>query len=58
MAILGIGVDIVHVPRILALIQRRKPENLATRILSKRELADWRELPQDLTVQARFLAGR
>ncbi|EKM59716.1 uncharacterized protein PHACADRAFT_205934 [Phanerochaete carnosa HHB-10118-sp] len=59
MAILGIGVDVVHVPRILALIQRRGPEPFAARILSSLEMQDWRALrSSDLLVQARFLAVR
>lgn len=35
--ILGIGVDIVHLPRIAALIKRRGPQVLAKRILSSHE---------------------
>ncbi|GJE84600.1 4'-phosphopantetheinyl transferase [Phanerochaete sordida] len=57
MAILGIGVDVVHVPRIAALIRRRGTEPLAARILSPRELDDWRAV-RDLSAQTRFLAVR
>lgn len=35
--ILGIGVDIVHLPRIASLITRRGSQGLAKRILSSRE---------------------
>jgi holo-[acyl-carrier protein] synthase len=39
--ILGIGVDIVHLPRITALIARRGKERLARRILSPTELIEF-----------------
>ncbi|KDR83806.1 hypothetical protein GALMADRAFT_37747, partial [Galerina marginata CBS 339.88] len=44
MTILGIGVDLVHVPRIAALLSRRKPDRFAARILSKEEYAQWQSL--------------
>lgn len=55
MAILGIGADIVYIPRFLALIQRRSPSALARRILSQPELEDWNTTRSD---HARFLAVR
>ncbi|PSR73685.1 hypothetical protein PHLCEN_2v10604 [Hermanssonia centrifuga] len=59
MGIIGIGVDIVHLPRISSLISRRGPQRLANRILSKRELTDWYKLPShDLTRLSQFLAVR
>ena len=39
--ILGIGVDIVHLPRIAALISRRGHLRLAKRILSPVELVEY-----------------
>jgi len=55
MAILGIGADIVYIPRFLALLQRRSPSALARRILSQPELEDWNTTRSD---HARFLAVR
>jgi holo-[acyl-carrier protein] synthase len=57
MSILGIGVDIVHVPRIAALLNRRGPTRLATRILNLEEFSRWESLPlSDNPGQARFLS--
>ncbi|KAJ7283718.1 4'-phosphopantetheinyl transferase superfamily [Mycena rebaudengoi] len=53
MCVLGIGVDVVHVPRIAALLRRRNPHRLASRILSPQESAQL-ELLTDPT----FLAVR
>ncbi|KAJ6614308.1 4'-phosphopantetheinyl transferase superfamily [Mycena sp. CBHHK59/15] len=39
MSVLGIGVDVVHVPRIAALLSRRNPQRFASRILSPQEAA-------------------
>jgi holo-[acyl-carrier protein] synthase len=39
--ILGIGVDIVHLPRIASLISRRGSNKLAKRILSSHELVEF-----------------
>ena len=41
MGIIGIGIDIVHTPRIASLVIRRTPRKLATRILSPNELREW-----------------
>lgn len=41
MAILGIGVDLVHIPRIAALISRRTEAKFAAKILSQAEYAQW-----------------
>ncbi|KAG2146766.1 4'-phosphopantetheinyl transferase superfamily [Suillus clintonianus] len=38
MPILGIGVDILHLPRLISLLNRRRSEAFATRILSSQEL--------------------
>ena len=43
MGIIGIGIDIVHAPRILSLVSRRTPSRLATRILSPSELQQWKK---------------
>ena len=59
MGILGIGVDIVHVPRIIRLLERRTPTRLAHRILSEKELSVWNELPsEDEARRMRYLAVR
>ncbi|KAG5716540.1 Holo-[acyl-carrier-protein] synthase [Termitomyces sp. T112] len=58
MAILGIGVDILHVPRIAALFQRRG-SRLPARILSHSEIFQFESLPSsDLARRIRFLAVR
>jgi len=41
--ILGIGVDLLHLPRLRSLLNRRNPLQLALRILSNEELGEWRE---------------
>ncbi|KAL5508137.1 hypothetical protein ACEPAH_5755 [Sanghuangporus vaninii] len=53
--ILGVGLDIVHLPRIASLIARRGPERFARRILSQKELAEWGPTKPD---SLRFLAVR
>lgn len=59
MAILGIGVDVVHIPRIAALLNRRGSQKLATRILSLEEFTQWKSLPQsDALSETRFFAVR
>ncbi|KAI0334704.1 4'-phosphopantetheinyl transferase [Cubamyces sp. BRFM 1775] len=59
MGILGIGVDIVHVPRVLRLLERRTPAKLAHRILSEKELSVWNGLPsEDQARRTRYLAVR
>jgi len=54
--ILGIGVDLVHLPRIANLLGRRDPERFARRILSETELLQWKDL--DASRQAQFLGVR
>lgn len=46
MTILGIGVDLVHIPRIAALISRRTEAKFAAKILSRVEYAQWNALRQ------------
>ncbi|KAI0824602.1 4'-phosphopantetheinyl transferase [Trametes gibbosa] len=59
MGILGIGVDVAHIPRIIRLIERRSPTKLAHRILSGKELAAWNVIPfEDEARRTRFLAVR
>jgi holo-[acyl-carrier protein] synthase len=59
MAVLGIGVDVVHTPRIAALLSRRGPRRFAARILSQEELIHWGSLPtSDIAGHVRFLAVR
>ncbi|KAK7061665.1 4'-phosphopantetheinyl transferase [Favolaschia claudopus] len=52
MSILGIGVDVVHVPRIVALL-RRYPQKLPSRILSPYEASE-----SHLLVDPQFIAVR
>ncbi|KAI0728766.1 4'-phosphopantetheinyl transferase [Fomitopsis betulina] len=58
MGILGIGVDILHAPRLAALAQRKSAARLASRILSQSELAVWNNMPTEDTTRLRFLAVR
>ena len=59
MAIIGIGVDVLHTPRILGLIQRQGASRFARRILSDKELAVWDAIPAAQQARrARFLAVR
>ncbi|KAI9266077.1 4'-phosphopantetheinyl transferase [Sporodiniella umbellata] len=53
--ILGIGVDILHLPRLNAVLRRRGSEKLAKRILSKAELSDFNRLESE---QNMYLATR
>jgi holo-[acyl-carrier protein] synthase len=61
MGILGIGVDVVHIPRVRAFVLRRGPEKLANRILSQQERIDWVRIgmpPGQDDLIERFLAVR
>lgn len=60
MGILGIGVDILHVPRIARLLlDCRTAARFSRRILSEKELPVWNALPQtDHAKRAQFLAVR
>ncbi|KZV69168.1 4'-phosphopantetheinyl transferase [Peniophora sp. CONT] len=53
----GIGIDILHVPRLRALASRRGPARLAARILSPPEHGLFAKLPES-DAQTRFLAVR
>ncbi|KAH8118456.1 4'-phosphopantetheinyl transferase [Phellopilus nigrolimitatus] len=55
MTILGLGVDIVHLPRIAALITRRGSERFANRVLSHEEIRDWKRESEG---SLRYLAVR
>ncbi|KAL8279124.1 hypothetical protein RQP46_008380 [Phenoliferia psychrophenolica] len=62
-SILGIGVDIVALPRLRALINRRGPDRLALRILSSHEHREWHDrhaatIKWDAERELRFLAVR
>jgi hypothetical protein len=56
MGILGVGVDLLHSPRITQLLNRRGPTRFASRVLSLEEISQWKALPT--SDQARFLAVR
>ncbi|KAF8812380.1 4'-phosphopantetheinyl transferase [Phlegmacium glaucopus] len=59
MTILGIGVDVVHLPRILALLNRRRADRFASRILSTTEYGQWKALQiSDAQDCVQFLAVR
>jgi len=49
MGIIGVGVDIIHVPRIVSLVTRRTPAKLAARILSPSEFSEWETLSPQTT---------
>ena len=55
MAILGVGVDIVNIDRILSLVKRRGITRFADRILSRDESSTFRTYPSN---KAQFLAVR
>ena len=50
MGIIGVGIDIVHAPRIAALVARQTPMKLATRILSPSELREWEKLSPRISI--------
>lgn len=56
--ILGIGVDVLHLPRLRSLLARRDPTALARRILSRDELLEWSDLKMDSDLSERYLALR
>ena len=57
--LLGHGVDVIYVPRIVALAKRRGAERLAQRILSVAELERWRNISDhDAGSRIRYLAVR
>ncbi|KAI9256494.1 4'-phosphopantetheinyl transferase [Phascolomyces articulosus] len=60
--ILGIGIDIVHLPRIASLITRRGRTHLAKRILSPKELEEFiQRFPHEDSVldqQVKYLGSR
>ncbi|KAK7049585.1 hypothetical protein VNI00_005616 [Paramarasmius palmivorus] len=62
MGILGIGVDIVHIPRVLDVLRRRGSDKFASRILSRKEMREWhlKHRPSEScsTQSAQFLAVR
>jgi holo-[acyl-carrier protein] synthase len=56
--ILGIGVDILHLPRLSSLVIRRGREKLAKRILSKKELIEFNNLTFQHEQCTMYLATR
>jgi len=58
--IVGIGVDLLHLPRLRSLLVRRNPQQLASRILSKEELQEWEgpESVWDMKQMESYLALR
>ena len=58
MTIRGIGVDLLHIPRISALISRRGEGALAKRILSTEEWQEFRERGNTQQQAIQFLAVR
>ena len=49
MGIIGVGVDIVHISRIVSLVARRTPAKFASRILSPSEFREWEILSPPTT---------
>ncbi|KAF9550892.1 hypothetical protein EC957_011439 [Mortierella hygrophila] len=47
MGILGIGIDILHLPRLRQVLSRR-PDRFLTRVLTKAELTDFEQLKTEL----------
>lgn len=58
MTIHGIGVDLLHVPRMAALINRRGADRIASRILSPPERSAFGRLRPEQGVVTRFLSVR
>ena len=61
MTILGIGIDVVHVPRIAAILRKKHADRFASRILSPAEFSSWMELKaasKDERDLVRFMAVR
>lgn len=56
--IIGIGVDIVHIPRITALIARRGQDKLAHRILSPIELKEFQTQSLQSSSTSSYLFSR
>ncbi|KAL9536934.1 hypothetical protein MBANPS3_012236 [Mucor bainieri] len=56
--IIGVGVDIVHLPRIAALIARRGSDGLAKRILSTTEYTEFAAKYKDDPSELRYLGSR
>ena len=50
MGIIGVGIDVVHVPRIVSIVTRRTPAKLASRILSPSEFREWETLSAPTTI--------
>jgi holo-[acyl-carrier protein] synthase len=57
MTILGIGIDVVHLPRFAAFVSRRGPSRVSARILSSSERVAFKRLPAEVDA-ARYLAVR
>jgi len=49
MGIIGVGIDVVHVPRLVSLVTRRTPAKFASRILSPSEFMEWEILSPPTT---------
>ena len=59
MGILGIGVDVLHVPRIARLLDGKTANRFARRIMSDKEFPVWDAIPlTDHSRRARYLAVR
>ena len=58
MGIIGVGIDIVHVPRIVSLVARRTPAKFAARILSQNEFSEWETLLSPPTTSTSTVTAR
>jgi len=57
--IIGIGVDILHIPRFLSFLRRRGDVAVARRILHPSEFEAWIQIPQGYTEQkTKYLSTR
>src|ERR1700753_2147139 len=57
MRIIGVGIDIVHAPRIASLVIRRTPTKLANRILSRREFQEWEMISSPISIRPPITKG-
>jgi holo-[acyl-carrier protein] synthase len=56
MTIIGVGIDLLHLPRIHSLFMRRDIGRFASRVLSNEEMSAWIKLGQNERV--RFVSNR
>lgn len=56
--LVGLGLDILHLPRLIHLVQRRGLDRLARRILTDAERSEWDSLPHAADHAGQLLVHR